>query len=134
MKTHLSFAGTCEEAFGFYKQLFGGTNLVSHTYGETPSSSDVPASWHCKIVHATLTLNGTAISGVDLVPDLYKKPQGFSLLHEVSEAYEAKHLFMSLAEGGAIQMPLQETFWAPLFGVVVDRFGVPWEINCAANE
>ncbi|PCI61912.1 MAG: hypothetical protein COB37_07680 [Kordiimonadales bacterium] len=133
MKTHLTFAGTCEEAFGFYQQLFGGADLVSHTYGETPSSSEVPEAWHSKIVHASLTLNGTTITGVDILPDLYKPPQGFFLLHELSEPNEARRVFDALAEGGTVQMPLQKTFWAPLFGVVIDKFGVPWEINCVAD-
>jgi PhnB protein len=62
--------------------------------------------------------------------DEYQKPQGFSLQLNLSDPVEAERIFKALAENGTVQMPLQETFWALRFGVLVDQFGIPWLINC----
>lgn len=64
----------------------------------------------------------------------YQKPRGFSLILEIGDAAEADRIFATLAENGAVQMPLQETFWALRFGELVDQFGAPWTINCGKGE
>jgi PhnB protein len=70
------------------------------------------------------------LMGADAPPDRYQKPQGFSLTVELKDEAEAGRIFDALAEKGTVEMALQETFWAVRFGVVVDRFGIPWTINC----
>jgi PhnB protein len=125
---HLSFPGSCEEAFSFYAQLFGGrASLLA--YADTPMAEDVPATWRSKIVHATLSFDGNTLTGADVEAAHYREPQGFALLLDVADEDEARRLFAALAEGGRVEMPLQQTFWSPCFGLVADRFGVPWEIN-----
>jgi PhnB protein len=115
---HLVFNGDCEAAFRFYEERLGGTELSLFRYGD---------EWPGKIVHASITVGGAHLAGAD-VKDGEKK-QGFFLLLSVDGMAEAERLFQTLAEGGTIQMPLQKTFWSPAFGMVIDRFGVPWEIS-----
>ena len=128
LTAHLSYPGNCREAFSFYAQLFGG-EVNSFAYGDTPMAKDVPADWSDKIVHATLTFDGCELAGSDVRPHQYRRPQGFSVLVDVEDVEKARRIFTALAEGGSVAMPMQETFWSPAFGVLTDRFGIPWEIN-----
>lgn len=131
--THLVFSGQCREAFEFYARTLGGTIEGMLAYGDTPMASAVPPDWGAKIVHATLDIDGRKLMGADVLPKDYERPQGFYVL--LTEApTEVKAIFAALAEGGSVKMPLQETFWSPAFGVVVDRFGIPWEINAEAGR
>lgn len=129
---HLVFDGKCDEALRFYVELFNGTLVSSVSYGASPAASDVPEEWRDKIVHATISIAGKHISGADVRPEHYAAPQGFYLLIDTADVVEAERTFAALAEGGSVRMPLQKTFWSPAFGVVVDRFGVPWEISAKA--
>lgn len=127
---HLCFDGQCRAAFLNYQQLFGGT-LTMLTYGESPMARDVDPQWHDCIVHATLRFDDVKLAGADLLPDDYRKPQGVFVLLTVEDIVKAERIFSSLAAGGEIQLPFQQTFWSGGFGVLVDQFGVPWEINSA---
>lgn len=127
---HLCFDGQCKAAFLAYHQLFGGT-LTMLTYGESPMAPNVDPQWHDRIVHATLQFDDVEIAGADLLPHDYRKPQGLFVLLTVEDIAKAERIFSSLAAGGEIQLPFQQTFWSAGFGVLVDQFGVPWEINSA---
>jgi len=127
---HLTFDGQCEAAFKFYERSLRGKILFMMTYENTPSDLQVPAHWQKKISHATFALGELRLSGSDALPGRYQKPQGFEVQFNLSDPVEAKRIFSALAENGAVQMPLQETFWALLFGMLVDQFGIPWLINC----
>jgi PhnB protein len=126
---HLCFDGQCEAAFRFYQRLLGGkiTNML--TYGDSPMCERVAPQWRNRIVHASLTWDDHQLLGADVFQDDYKPPQGFFVTIGISETAKARQLFEALAEGGAILMPFQQTFWTGGFGVVVDRFGTPWEVN-----
>ena len=129
VEPHLTFRGDCEEAFRFYERLFGG-RLVLLTYGSSPAASGVPEGWRSKIGHATLALaDGNTLLGADVLPEQFERPQGFAVLVALRDATEGQLVFDALADGGSVRMPLQKTFWSPSFGVVVDRFGTPWEIT-----
>ena len=128
LTAHLWFSGRCGEAFRFYAQLFGG-ELSMFAYRDTPMAKDVPAEWSDKIVHATLSFDGGELAGSDVQPEQYRRPQGFSVLVDVDGVEQARRLFTALSEGGSVALPLQATFWSPAFGVLTDRFGIPWEIN-----
>ena len=67
--------------------------------------------------------------GADVLPEQFERPQGMYILAALRDATEAQRVFDALADGGSVRMPLQKTFWSPSFGVVVDRFGTPWEIT-----
>ena len=131
---HLCFDGKCREAFQLYQAILGGTILTMLTYGESPMASSTDPQWHDRIVHATLVLEGVELTGVDLIPDAYHRPQGFFITLSVDGVARAQEVFKSLAQGGEIQVPFETTFWSPGFGVLVDRFSIPWEINAHAGQ
>ncbi len=76
------------------------------------------------------TVGDLVLMGCDAPPEHYQKPRGFSVALHVDDAAEAVRIFETLAENGEVKMPLQETFWALRFGMLVDQFGTPWMINC----
>ena len=130
MTPYLSFAGQCEEAFKFYEANLGGQLGLIFRYGESPMADQAPPDWHDKLMHGNVTVCGQALMGGDLPPDRYEAPKGFSLSLQLSDTSEAERVFSALSEGGKITLPLEKTFWAARFGMVVDRFGIPWMINC----
>ena len=72
--------------------------------------------------------------GGDVAPERYQEPKGFSLSIQLRNAADAERIFQELAKGGQVAMPLEKTFWAERFGMVVDRFGIPWLINCEGSD
>lgn len=130
LNPYLSFNGQCEAAFRLYEKCLRGKITFMMTYEDSPMTAQAPPGWGKKIVHATLTVDNWMLQGADVTPERYEKPQGFSVNLNMSDATEAERIFKTLAENGAVQMPLQQTFWAERFGVVTDQFGTPWLINC----
>ena len=128
--SHLMFCGQCEEAFKFYERLLGGKLVTMLTYGNSPMAGQVPLEWRDKIVHASLNLAGGTLAGADVLLEQYERPQGFYVLLGIDEPGDAERVFASLAEDGVVRMPIQQTFWSVRFGVLVDRFGIPWEVSC----
>jgi len=126
---YLMFNGNCEAAFKFYEQCLGGTAQMS-TFAGTPAAEHVPAEMQGNILHACLTAGDVTLMGSDCPPDSYQQPAGISVALHINDPAEAERVFNALAEGGTVQMPLDETFWAARFGMVTDRFGTPWMINC----
>jgi PhnB protein len=126
----LVFNGECDAAFTLYQQCLGGGMTFRLTWGDSPMADQAPAEWRNKIFHATLKVGGTALSGGDIVPGQYERPQGFQLQLNLDDAATAERIFTQLADGGRVTFPLGQTFWAQRFGAVVDRFGIPWAINC----
>jgi PhnB protein len=131
--TYLNFNGNCEEAFHFYSDHLGGQTGAIFRYGGSPMEHLVPADWSEKVMHGSITVGGQELMGADVVPDQYQEPKGFSVSLQTSSIEEAEHIYRELAKGGRLLMPLEETFWAARFGMVVDRFGVPWMINCGES-
>ena len=130
INAYLSFNGNCEEAFKFYEKLLGGKIEVIFTHEGTPAASNVPPEWLKKIMHACLTIGNAVLMGSDVPPGQYKQPHGYSINIGVNNVAEAERIFNALAEDGAVHMPLGETFWAERFGMLTDRFGIPWMVNC----
>ena len=93
-------------------------------------AGQAPPGYAKKILHAGLASGDGALEGCDAPPGEYKKPQSFCVMLRPKDAAEAERLFKALAEEGTVQIPFGETFWALRFGMVVDRFGMPWLINC----
>jgi len=126
---NLSFNGQCEAAFKHYERCMNGRITFMLTWGDSPMGKDAPPEWSGRIVHATLVIGETRLQGSDAAPGAYESPRGFVITLNPSQA-DAERLFTDLSEGGTVTMPLQETFWAIRFGVLTDRFGIPWAINC----
>ena len=130
MNPYLSFKGQCEEAFKFYEQCLGARLGLNFRYAGTPLSNDVPADWQDKVMHGSLTVGDQVLMGGDVAPDGYEEPKGFSLSLQIKSIAEAERIFHELGKDGRVVLPLEKTFWAARFGMLVDRFGIPWQINC----
>jgi len=127
---YLSFDGQCAEAFRFYEKILGGKNLFIMRMGDSPVAKDVPNDSHDRIMHASLEIGNTRLMGADGPSGRDVAPRGFCVSLHVEGTAEAERLFAALGDGGNVDMPMQETFWARRFGMCTDRFGIPWMINC----
>lgn len=131
LNPYLSFDGTCKQAMKFYEQVLGAKLEALITYGEMPQGDQpVPPSHAGRVMHAYLVGPGFTLMAGDAPPGAkYAGIQGVMLTLTYPTAAEGKRVFNALADGGAVTMPLQETFWAEAFGMVSDKFGVPWGVN-----
>jgi PhnB protein len=134
LSPYLNFNGNCEAAFSFYARCFGAQVGAIFRYAGTPLADQVPADWQDKVMHGSLTVGDLVLMGGDLAPAHYEQPRGFSLSLQIESAIDAERIFHELARDGSVTQPLEKTFWAERFGVVVDRFGIPWLINCEGSE
>ena len=130
---YLSFNGQCEAAFRFYEQCLGGQLGLMFRYGESPMADQVPPDWHDKVMHATVMVGERTLMGADMVPGQYEAPKGFTLSIQLKSATDAERIFGELSKDGNVVMALEKTFWAERFGMVIDRFGTPWTINCESE-
>ncbi|MBI1329348.1 MAG: VOC family protein [Alphaproteobacteria bacterium] len=130
---YLNFDGTCEEAFRLYEKALGGRIDMMLPFAMEPGTSSVPESWRGKIMHAAMTIGDTALMGSDGQQGGYTKPQGFSVSFIAASVEQAESAFKALSEGGDVRMPMAETFFSKRFGMVTDRFGIPWMINFPAQ-
>jgi PhnB protein len=130
MEAYLSFNGNAAEALAFYAKSLGGKILFSMTFGESPMGAETPAEYKNKIMHATLEARGKQIMASDMPPGMaFDGYKGFSLSVQAKDVKEGEQLFKTLSEGGKVTMPYAATFWSPGFGMLEDRFGVPWMVN-----
>jgi PhnB protein len=127
---YLYYSGNCEAAFKFYAAALGGKILAMVTHAETPAAAQTAPEWQQKIIHARIALGDTVLMASDAPPGRQAPMSGFSVTLNVAEPAEAERLFHTLADGGTVGMPIQETFWAKRFAMLTDRFGTPWMINC----
>ena len=128
VSAHLMFRGNCEEAFSLYARVLRGTVTITR-YAGSPMADQAPPDWRDKVMHATLAVGDGEVAGADVLPEQFQQPQGFALMINPPDPERAAEIFRALADGGTEVMPIQQTFWSPAFGVVIDRFGIQWEIN-----
>jgi PhnB protein len=131
IQPYLFFDGRAEEAIEFYKRALGAKVEMLMRFKDSPEAPPpgaVPPGSENKVMHATLTIGGATIMASD--GECAGKPSfsGVSLSLGVKDDAEAKRVFDALADGGKVQMPLGKTFFASSFGMVADRFGVPWMV------
>lgn len=127
---YLGFPGTCEEAFNFYAKVFKVEIAALFRHEGTPAEAHVPEEWKKKIMHAKIEVApGAILMGGDAPPGQESKHSGFCINIALKDADEATRIFNELAAGGKTQMPLAPTFWAKLFGMCIDKHGVPWMVN-----
>ena len=130
VQPYLYFNGDCETAFKNYERCLGGRIEAMTTHAGTPAEQGVPAEWRNKILHARLVVGDAVLMASDAPPGHYHKPQGFSVSIQINGPARAEDTFRALADGGTVIMPFQQTFWAARFGMLVDKFGTPWMVNC----
>jgi PhnB protein len=127
---YLSFNGKCAAAFKFYEKVLSGKLLMMMTYGESPMAAQTAPDHKDRIMHARLAVGDMLLMGADAPPQFYTPMQGIVVTIGVDTPAEAERVFTALAENGTVRMPIQETFWAQRFGMLIDQFGTPWMVNC----
>jgi PhnB protein len=127
---YLAFNGQCEAAMDFYAKCLGGAVAFKMRYGESPMAGQTPPELRDRIMHARLMVGDAVLMASDAPPDRYEAAKGITVTLSIDDADEAARVFRALADGGTVTMPFTETFWARGFGMLVDRFGIPWMINC----
>ena len=130
LNAYLSFNGQCEAAFKFYEKCLNGKLESLFRYEGSPMAQDLPQAERNHVMHARLIVGDQVLMGSDAPGTRYETPRGFSVTLNTGEPAEAERVFAALAENAKIQMPIQQTFWAARFGMLVDQFGTPWMVNC----
>jgi PhnB protein len=132
IQPYLFFDGRCDEAIAFYRQALGAEVVMLMHYGDgpegeatCPDGTQPPAD---KVMHACLQVGQTQLLASDGFSGGHPEFKGFSLSITAADDAEARRWFDALADGGQIQQPLMSTFFASSFGMVADRFGVPWMV------
>ena len=130
LSPYLSFNGNCAEAMKFYQQVLGGEMVAMQTYAGTPAAEHVSPELSDKIIHARLVFGENVLMASDGSPDQFEPMKGIAVTLNIPDQAEAERVFHALSAGGSITMPIAETFWAVRFGMLTDKFGTPWMINC----
>jgi PhnB protein len=130
LNTYLHFNGNCDEAFRFYEKVLNAKIEMRSTYGDSPAGAQTPEAMKGRIIHARIRIGDTIVMGSDAPPERFSPPQGFSLSLGTKTPQEAETVFAALSGGGQVHMPMAESFFAQRFGMLVDRYGVPWMVIC----
>ena len=125
---YLNFNGDCREAFDFYAGAFRGTVTMRVTFGESAVAKDMPPQTHDQVMHTELETAHGSLMGTDVPPHAGSGDGVVNVV--VTTPAEAERVFNALGEGGKVQMPIAETFWAHRFGMLTDRYGKAWMVNC----
>lgn len=133
LEPYLFFTGNCEEALNFYKGVFGGEITEISRYKDTPPGahpSELPPDYANKIMHANFKSPTIKFMASDASPGKTYGEGPISLSLGTKEVAEAQRVFDGLAKGGTVEMPLTDMFWGAKFGMLTDKFGIDWMINC----
>ena len=127
---YFNFGGNAKEALAFYEKALGGKVVFSSTFGESPGGDKMPPEMRDRIMHATFNAGDLKFMASDGPPaHEIKVGNNVTLSLHGTSADELKKAFDGLAEGGTVTMPLQATFWAELFGMLIDKYGISWMVN-----
>jgi PhnB protein len=130
VKPYIAFKGNCEEAINFYKQQLGAEVIFIQRYGDSPMAGKGPDD---KIMHCSIKVGDSVIMACDNVFDDQNPTivgNNITLALGTTDIAEAESTFDRLSDGATIVMPMQETFWAMRFGMLTDKFGINWMLNC----
>ena len=135
VQAYVSFGGRCEEALEFYKKSVGAevTGLIRWKDSPDPAMKS-PPGYEEKIMNASFRIGDTELMADDGMGEKHAEFKGMTLAIEVADDAEAKRVFTALGQGGTVQMALMKTFWTSSFGMLTDKFGVPWMVNVAAPK
>jgi len=137
VNVYLTFNGNCRTAFEFYKSVFGGDFQYVGTFSEIPEQEGmppIPDEMKDQIMHISLPISKETIlmgsdAGGDWAPKLIMG-NNFSVSVLTDDKQEAERVFNALAEGGNITMPLSNQFWGAYYGMLTDKYGINWMVNC----
>lgn len=121
--------GTCKEAMNFYKNIFGGETEFMVARG-TPMEKDMPADKLDLVMHATLKKDDWTLVASDMIRDRATVGDNMGIMLDCKNEEEINAIFKGLSEGGEVFMPVEKQFWGAWFGVVTDKYGVEWMLNC----
>ena len=134
LNPYLFYQDTCEAAFNFYAEVLGGKIEMMLPASEGPPDMRPSPGREKMIMHARMSLpGGSVLMASDAPPEHFQKAQGFSISLTVADPAEGERKFNALADGGTVTMPFSKTFWARGFGMCVDKFDIPWMVNCPAE-
>lgn len=132
---YLHFNGNSEEAFSFYKSIFGGEFIAVQRYKEFPGSEKMSAEDQERIMHISLKITPmTTLMASDLLSadsSDFKQGNNYHIVIQVDNEKEGDKLFQALSKDGKIEMPMNKTFWGAYFGMCQDKFGLLWMISYA---
>ena len=134
---YLNFDGNCEEAFDFYKSVFGGEFLTVMRFKDVPAEYQMAESEGQKIMHVALPIGqGTILMGSDTPAAMGPVTNGnnYSIAIGTESEAEAARLFKGLSAGGQVTMPLDKAFWGAYFGMLTDKFGIQWMVSYDYNQ
>jgi PhnB protein len=131
---YLFYDGNCEAAFKHYENVLGAKIEMLLRNEEAPPDMPSPPERKNKIMHGRISIDGEVLMASDAPPDHFHKPQGFAVSLTLADPVEAERKFTALCEGGSVNMPFSKTFFSRGFGMGIDRFGIPWMVNCPIHD
>jgi len=132
LNPYFIFAGNSEEAFNFYKSVFGGEFSAVMRFKDVPGENKPSATWENKLVHIALPIGDTMLMGGDCPEDWagnYIAGSAIHISYNAKSEAEVDEKFKALSEGGVVHMPVSKTFWGDYFGMVQDKFGFQWMLS-----
>lgn len=130
LNPYLTFNGNCKQAFEFYAKCLHGEIIMMMNYGDTPMKDDMPTAIHGRVAHARMMIGDQVLMASDAHTECQVDAKGMTISLLIDTPAEAERIFKALSEGGQVTMAMAETFWANRFGMLTDKFGIPWMINC----
>lgn len=135
---YLNFNGNTEEAFNFYKSVFGGEFITVQRFKDTPEADNIPEADRDKIMHIALPIGkGTILMATDALESMghpLTVGNNFYMSVNANSEKEADKLFKALSAGGRVTIPIEKAFWGAYFGMFTDKFGIQWMINYDYNQ
>ncbi|MGB7324595.1 MAG: YciI family protein [Rubripirellula sp.] len=136
VQPYLFFGGRCDEALAFYEQAVGATVLFKMKFSESPDpvpEGMLQPGFEDKVMHASFKVGKMTLMASDGCGDATSH-EGFRLTLSVESEAVCDRVFAALAEGGSVEMPLDETFWSPRYGMVTDKFGIGWMVMVPGEQ
>jgi PhnB protein len=137
LEPYLFFTGKCEEALNFYKGVFGGAISEVSRWKDMPADAGGPPvtpETENRVMHASFKAGAVSFMASDASPGKSYGEGPISLSLGTNDAAEAQRIFDGLAQGGTVEMPMQDMFWGAKFGMLTDKFGIDWMINCRTGS
>jgi len=128
---YINFEGNCEEAFEFYRSVFGGEFSMIHRFADMDSGMPIADDEKNNIMHVSLPIGNTILMGSDCPSGMFQMNVGnnISIAIDTDSEAEATRIHDGISAGGTVTMPMEKTFWGAFFGMATDKFGINWMVN-----